>query len=293
MKKYFLLLTLFALNAFSGLAQNKSQSFSWDNQSAKDNVVMTWNKNTPEQEMKDDIKALKEYGVTIKYNNVRRNDKKEIIAIEVAFEDQSGSKGTLSYNSPNPIPTIKFYKQDNAVGFGEPENRLGNNQFISGFSGDDMMKPFQFNFDNDSLSVDKFDFKLPNGQGFGQAKSRIKILRDDRKPLVIEDSKVIEGGDDYTKEELDEIQKNNQTDLFSKREFPGFNFNENDDLAQQMKKMQEQIDLLMKHNKLENENATDKDLQDSKKELEKAKKELEEARKELKKAKSTLKTQKA
>jgi Fic family protein len=92
---------------------------------------------------------------------------------------------------------------------------------------------------------------------------------------------------------LDEIQKNNQNELFSKREFPRFNFNGNDDIAQQMKKMQEQIDLLMKHNKLENENATDKDLQDSKKELEKAKKELEEARKELKKTKSTLKTQKA
>jgi hypothetical protein len=293
MKKYFLLLTIFALHSFSGLAQTKSQSFSLSDKTAKDNVVMTWNKNTPEQEMKDDIKALKEYGITIKYNNVRRNDKKEITAIEVDFEDQSGSKGTLSYNSPNPIPTIKFYKQDDAVGFGEPENRLGNNPFISGFSGDDMMKPFQFNFDSDSLSVDKFDFKLPNGQGFGQAKSRIKILRDDKKPLIIEDGKVIEGGEDYTQEELDEIQKNNQNDLFSKREFPGFNFNGNEDMAEQMKKMQEQIDRLMKHNKLENEESTDKDLEDSKKELEKAKKELEEARKELKKTKSSLKTQKA
>jgi valyl-tRNA synthetase len=141
--------------------------------------------------------------------------------------------------------------------------------------------------------VDKFDFKLPNGQGFGQAKSRIKILRDDKKPLIIEDGKVIEGGEDYTQEELDEIQKNNQNDLFSKREFPGFNFNGNDDMAEQMKKMQEQIDRLMKHNKLENEESTDKDLEDSKKELEKAKKELEEARKELKKTKSSLKTQKA
>jgi valyl-tRNA synthetase len=179
------------------------------------------------------------------------------------------------------------------MGFGEPANKFGNSPFISSFSGDDLIKNFQFNFDADSLSVDKFDFKLPEGQGFGQAKSRIKILRDDRKPLVIEDGKVIEGGDDYTKEELDEIQKNNQNDLFSKREFPGFNFNGNDDIAQQMKKMQEQIDLLMKHNKLENENSIDKDLQDSKKELEKAKKELEEARKELKKSKSSLKTQKA
>ena len=225
--------------------------------------------------MKDDIKALKEYGVTIKYNNIKRNNKNGITAIEVAFEDQSGSKGNLSYNSPKPIPTIKFYKQGETMGFGEPANNFGNNPFISSFSGDDLMKKFQFNFDNDSLSVDKFEFKMPEEQTFGQMKSRIKILRDDKKPLVIEDGKVIEGGDDYTQEELDEIQKNNQNDLFSKREFPGFNFNGNDDVAQQMKKMQEQIDRLMKHNKLENNESTDKDLEDSKKELEKAKKELE------------------
>lgn len=293
MKKLFNLITLLLLTSLFTVAQTKSQSLSLSDKTAKDNVVMTWNKNTPEQEMKDDIKALKEYGVTIKYSNIKRNDKNEITAIEVAFEDQNGSKGNLSYNSPKPIPTIKFYKQKDSIGFGEPVNNFGNSPFISSFSGDDLMKNFQFNFDNDSLSVDKFDFKLPEGQGFGQAKSRIKILRDDRKPLVIEDGKVIEGGSDYTKEELDEIQKNNKSDLFSKREFPGFNFNGNDDVAQQMKKMQEQIDRLMKHNKLENEDSTDKDLEDSKKELEKAKKELEEARKELKKSKSSLKTQKA
>lgn len=293
MKTLFNLIPLLLLTSLFTVAQTKSQSFSLSDKKAKDNVVMTWNKNTPEQEMKDDIKALKEYGVTIKYSNIKRNDKNEITAIEVAFEDENGSNGNLSYNSPKPIPTIKFYKQNDSMGFGEPVNNFGNSPFISSFSGDDLMKNFQFNFDSDSLSVDKFDFKLPEGQGFGQAKSRIKILRDDKKPLVIEDGKVIEGGDDYTKEELDEIQKNNQNDLFSKREFPGFNFNGNDDLAQQMKKMQEQIDRLMKHNKLENETPTDKDLEDSKKELEKAKKELEEARKELKKSKSSLKTQKA
>ena len=293
MKKLFNLITLLLLTSLFTVAQTKSQSLSLSDKTAKDNVVMTWNKNTPEQEMKDDIKALKEYGVTIKYSNIKRNDKNEITAIEVAFEDENGSKGNLSYNSPKPIPTIKFYKQNDSMGFGEPVNNFGNSPFISSFSGDDLMKNFQFNFDSDSLSVDKFDFKLPEGQGFGQAKSRIKILRDDRKPLVIEDGKVIEGGSDYTKEELDEIQKNNKNDLFSKREFPGFNFNGNDDVAQQMKKMQEQIDRLMKHNKLENEDSTDKDLEDSKKELEKAKKELEEARKELKKSKSSLKTQKA
>jgi hypothetical protein len=292
MKKLFFLITLCALNSLFSIAQTKSQSFSWDDKSDKESVVMTWNKNTPEQEMKDDIKALKEYGVTIKYNNLKRNNKNEITTIDVSYEDQNGSKGSLSYNAPKPIATIKFYKQGDEMGFGEPENSFGNNPFFSSISGEDMMKKFQFNFDNDSISVDKFDFQMPEGQGFSQAKSRIKILRDDRKPLVLEDGKVIEGGEDYTQEEIDEIQKNNQNDLFSKKEFPGFNFSQNDDLAEQMKKMQEQIDRLMKHNKLENEESTDKDLEDSKKELEKAKKELEEARKEIKKTKSSLKTQK-
>lgn len=293
MKKLFNLIPLLLLTSLFTVAQSKSQSFSLSDKTAKDNVVMTWNKNTPEQEMKDDIKALKEYGVTIKYNNIKRNNKNEIIAIEVAFEDQSGSKGNMSYNSPKPIPTIKFYKQGETMGFGEPENSFENTPFISSFSGDDLMKKFQFNFDNDSLSVDKFEFKIPEGQSFGQTKSRIKILRDDKKPLVIEDGKVIEGGEDYSLEELEEIKKNNQDNFFSKREFPGFNFSQQDDIAAKMKKMQEQIDRLMKHNKLENETPTDKDLEDSKKELEKAKKELEEARKELKKTKSSLKTQKA
>ena len=44
----------------------------------KDDIVMTWNKNTPEQEMKDDCKALAEKGITIKYSDIKRNSKDEI-----------------------------------------------------------------------------------------------------------------------------------------------------------------------------------------------------------------------
>ena len=61
-----LLVSVFQLNAQQNL-----------NQKVTDNtVVMTWNKNTAEQEMKDDIKALKtNNGVTIKYSNLKRNSK--------------------------------------------------------------------------------------------------------------------------------------------------------------------------------------------------------------------------
>lgn len=289
-------LSLVALVLFTvfGFAQT-SKPFTWDKKNAKDNVVMTWNKNTPEQEMKDDIKALSEYGVTIKYDHVKRNSNNEITAIDVTFEDKNGNKGALSYNNTKPIATIKFFKQGNEVGFGEPANSFDGNPFISGFSGnEDFIKNYNFNFENDSLAPQKFEFKMPEGQSFGQTKSKIIIQKDGKKPLVLEDGKVVEGGEDYTTEEIEEIKKNNKVESFNNDDFYHFNFNGNGDLAEQMKKMQQQMDELMKQNyHPSDKQAEQKDLEDSKKELENAKKELENAKKELQKAKSSLKSQKA
>lgn len=287
-----LVVTLLLSTIFSFAQTSKNNT--WGNIPAKDNVVMTWNKNTPEQEMKDDIKALSEYGVTIKYANVKRNSDNEITAIDVTFEDNNGSKGSLSYNNKKPITTIKFFKQGDEVGFGDPENSFGGNPFFSGFSGDeDFFKGHNFNFDSDSLATDKFEFKFPEGQSFGQSKSKIIIKKDGKKPLILEDGQVVEGGDDYTAEEIEEIKKNNKTEQFNHDDIHNFNFNGVSSMADQMKKMQQQLDDLIKnqdHNKKQSE---DKDLDDAKKELEKAKQELENAKKELQKTKSGVKTQKA
>jgi hypothetical protein len=76
--------------------------------------------------------------------------------------------------------------------------------------------------------------------------------------------------------------------------FLNFNFNDQSNLAEQMKKMQEQLNQLMQKqqdNSQPEENR--KLLQESKEELEKAKEELKKAKEELQKTKSTLKTQKA
>jgi hypothetical protein len=64
-------------------------------------LLMTWNKNTPESEMKDDIDALKKNGVTIKYSNVKRNDKGEITALKVEYKDSEGNTGSTEYNGKN------------------------------------------------------------------------------------------------------------------------------------------------------------------------------------------------
>ncbi|WP_284652116.1 hypothetical protein [Flavobacterium terrisoli] len=293
MKRELSLAVVLLLSTVFSFAQT-SKPQTWNNIPVKDNVVMTWNKNTPEQEMKDDVKALSDYGVTIKYSNVKRNSNNEIIAIDVSFEDKNGSKGSLSYDNKKPIATIKFFKQGDEVGFGDSGASFGDNPFFSGFSGnEDFIKEYNFNFDNDNLPNKHFEFKFPEGQTFGQNKSKIIIKKDGKKPLVIEDGEVVEGGDDYTAEEIEEIKKNNKTENFNHDDIYHFNFNGSSSMADQMKKMQEQMDGLMKHRNHSNEHSGDKDLEDAKKELEKAKEELENAKKELQKAKSTVKTQKA
>lgn len=290
MKKELSLLVALLCTAFSFAQTSKSSPWKQNPKEDKTHVVMTWNKNTPETEMNDDVKALSEYGVTIKYANVKRNADKEIIGIDVSFEDKNGNKGSLNYNNSKPISTIKFYKQGDEVGFGEPANSFGSNAFV--FSGgDDLMKGFNFNFnDNDNLGHG-FNFDMPEPQ-FNHSESKIIIKKDGKKPLVIKNGEVVEGGDDYTAEEIEEIKKNNTTEHLGYGEIYNFSNNGNGNVAEQMKKMQQQIDKLMQQQGLDN-NPESKELEDSKKELEKARQDLENAKKELKKTKSGLKTQKA
>ena len=291
-----LLITLFQ---FTISAQDKKSS----DQKSDDNIYMTWNKTTPESEMNDDIKALKEHGVTISYSDVKRNSKGEITAIKVDFTDKNGSKGSLSLDNQKPINTIRFYKQNDEVGFGEPTNsNFMNGNLAYGFNPNDMMKGFQFNGNEDGLPGQQYHFEFPNGNSFGQSNSKVIIKKDGKKPLVIQDGNIVEGGDDYTKEELEEIKKNNKVESFSSTDIPNLDGYGFDNMQDQMKKMQEQIDQMMSKQSFGKSGQPSKEKSDldqtreemlkAKEEMEQAKKEMENARKELQNAKSSLKTQK-
>ncbi len=94
---FFMLVFAFQTHVF---AQNNFNKTTNDN-----SVVMTWNKNTPDQEIKDDIKALRENnGVTIKYSNLKRNSKNEITALKIDYSDRDGNSGSQEYNNKNAIP---------------------------------------------------------------------------------------------------------------------------------------------------------------------------------------------
>lgn len=295
---YVIIFTFFQL---FGFAQTDKKFSLTDNDISKDNIVMTWNATTPESEMKDDIKALAEKGITIKYANLKRNSKDEIIGLKMEYSDRRGNSGSMELNNQKPINTIKFFKQDEEIGFGEPSNSSGmlaTNDFFNNFSnGQDIMK--HFNFGNGGNEGQSFNFSFPNGNNFGKSSSKIIIQKDGKKPLVIEDDEVIEGGDDYTKEELEEIKKNNKTENFKGSEQYSFDLRNEDDrdnFKKQMEKMQLDIEKITPNSNKESQADFDKtktEMLKAKEEMLKAKEELENAKKELDKAKSTLKTKKA
>ena len=225
------------------LAQEKSQFLSSKND---DDIVMTWSKDTPESEMKDDVKALLDKGITIKYSNLKKNTKNEITGLKIEYSDRKGNKGKMELENKSPITVIKFFKQGETIGFGEPlieNNFFGGNPMINGFVDiEDLMKQFKNNgTDGNSQS---FNFTFPNnGENFSKSKSQIRIQKDGKKPLVIENGEVIEGGEDYSQEELEKIKEEHKIEEFGFKEqdlnSEEFDFNNQEGFDSFKKKMDE------------------------------------------------------
>lgn len=292
-------LTAFLISIIS-VAQSNKLSFS-SSETHKDDIVMTWKKDTPEQEMKDDCKALAEKGINIKYSDVKRNSKEEITGIHLEYSDRKGNKGNLEYDNQNPIGTITFYKNGDEIGFGTPSQNnfgLANSDALFDYSNpQELLKQFQQG-NNNSQS---FSFSFPkDAEIYGQTKSRIQIQQDGKKPLIIEDGKVIEGGDDYSAEELDKIKSDNKVEKYSFSDDEGksneFDFRNQkglDEFKKQMKKIKIQIDDEASEKSKSDFDTAKEDMIKAKEEMIKAREELEKAKKELEKSKGKTKTNKA
>jgi hypothetical protein len=268
-------------SSISILAQNqkKKELIEINNE----DVVMTWNKTTPESEMNDDIKALKEYGVTINYSDVKRNAKNEITALKVSYEDEKGNKGELKLNQQSPISTINFYKSGNEIGFGTPENSNGmENLFLNGTPNRKMLKQFGFHDEEGNPSTDNFSFSFADKNKSPKSirKSKIIIKKPNKKDLIIEDGIVIAGAEDYSAEEIEKLKKEapknrnifDSTDLSELGEFDLRNEKGVQDFQKKIKKLIPSED-------------TDAD---EKSELAKAKDEMIKAKEELEKARIAL-----
>lgn len=285
-KHYFTLALAFSLiigGSISILAQNQKKRELIEINNENNDVVMTWNKTTPESEMNDDVKALKEYGVTINYSDVKRNDKNEITGLKVSYEDKNGNKGELKLSQQSPISTINFYKSGNEIGFGSPANSNGMDSFFfNGVPNGKVLKQFGFHDEDGNPSNEnfRFNFSDKNDSPKSIKKSKIVIKKPNKKDLIIEDGIVISGAEDYSEEEIKNYKKDapknpnifDNSDLSELGEFDLRNENGVKEFKKKIKKMI---------------NSEDSDA-DEKSELAKAKDEMIKAKEELEKARIAL-----
>lgn len=279
---------LCATNFYTIQAQ-ESKTKSKEKEMVSKNITMRWNKTTPEQEMNDDIKALKDAGVTVKYSNVKRNKNGEITSIKVEYKADNGSSGSQEYNGTTPITDIYITRNGDSIGFGQ-------DSFGNGLA----FQNFDWNPGKSDFIVDPNSFGIREG---GTKKSKIIIQKDGKEPLVIEDGEVTKGGEGYSEEELNEIKKGNKLGSGDEQTF-SFHFNNDDmnDLKEKIKIQMEKFqdgdsNFLLKEN---SKNFSDpeykkakEEMQKAKEEMQKAREELEKTRQEMQKTKSELKMRKA
>jgi hypothetical protein len=265
---------LFFGDCVAVLAQNENKKNALHTPNAFDNVLMTWNKNTPEAEMNDDVNALKKYGVSIHFSDVKRNAKNEITGLKVSYEDESGNKGKMEINHQIPISTITFYKSGNQIGFGTPDENPLTQLKLMDEEGNPVNEIFGSNY---------FDRKKTLNPS---RKSKIIIKKPNKSDLIIENGEVISGKEDYTPVEIEKIKNEAQinsnplgnSELDHVKEF---DLRDEKGVREFMEKIKRRIPF--------NENEVDEKsaLAAAKEELIKAKEELEKARLALEKVTET------
>ena len=288
----FLPTTTFAQNnRFNQLSQQKNNSF----ELRIDNAMT-------DAQLKQDETDAKKFDFEVTFSGVKRNDKKQITAIKIAYKDQDGNSGNYNVSAETPIKPISITKQFDGTGKGLINIKSGASQndiFANGFD----MKGFNGMFNNDlfmnldnnvirgfvdgnSIDLDKFkelqnEFQTDSlGGNFKSFTFKDGEIIGDNPDMQLEEEKTDENGT-TTKKYSD--GKGN-TMIFSERNFSS-NAENNDDFEKFKKENKIQI---QKNFKLK-EDSTKSDLEKLKQELEKTKTDLEKLKTDLQKDKGKSK----
>jgi len=109
-------------------------------------------KNTSDAQLMSEAQRVRDqHGVTLKFSKVKRNASGEITAIKATYKDKDGKSGTTQISGSQPIDPIRFYKHDDAIGFGGAQDkvkiiRLNKNDDDGNFA-------FSFNDDDDDIEA--------------------------------------------------------------------------------------------------------------------------------------------
>lgn len=251
-------------------------------------------KNMTDEDLKKDEADAKKFDFEVSFSGVKRNDKKEITAIKIAYKDKNGNSGNYNVADETPIATISIKKQVDARGKGLINITSGamNGPFGDAFAwngngmgnmfNDDMFQglleePFQMNGD---FNFEKLE-ELKKGLGEGNGMSRSFIFKDgkmmgDNPDMKLEEEQIEDDGT-VTKKYSD---GKGGTMIIKEKNFSS---DKEGDLNE--------LDKMKKENKIQIEK-TIKIGDDTKTELEKLKSELEKTKTDLEKLKSDLNTDK-
>ncbi|MBD0832111.1 hypothetical protein [Aestuariibaculum sediminum] len=148
---------------------NKNEVIS--NINYEEDVTITIDKNTSEKDFEDIKNMLIENGITGNFNQIKRNNQKEIIGIQIELSDSNNNKAVSNISSQFPIGQITFGRKDGQlfISSGAANSNLMsllnqsgfnfNTDSIPGFSGNHLGN---FNF-NDFFNDDNGTFFF-NGQ---------------------------------------------------------------------------------------------------------------------------------
>ena len=281
-------ITTFAQNnRFNQMSQSKNNSF----ELRIDNAMT-------DAQLKQDETDAKKFDFEVSFSGVKRNDKKQITAIKIAYKDQDGNSGNYNVSGETPIKPISIKKQFDGTGKGLINIESGvaqNDMFANGFD----MKGFNGMFNNDMfMNLDNNVFRgLVDGntidldkfkelQGGFQADS----LGGNFKSFTFKDGEIIGDNPDMQLEE-EKIDENGtvtkkysdgkgSTMIFSER-----NFSSNGENIDDLEKLKKENKIQIQKNFQLKDDSTKSDLEKLKQELEKTKTDLEKLKTDLQKDK--------
>ncbi|PHX61750.1 MAG: hypothetical protein CK517_03800 [Flavobacteriales bacterium] len=277
----FLPTTTFAQNnRFNQLSQQKNNSF----ELRIDNAMT-------DAQLKQDETDAKKFDFEVSFSGVKRNDKKQITAIKIAYKDQDGNSGNYNVSAETPIKPISITKQFDGTGKGLINIQSGASQndiFANGFD----MKGFDGMFNNDlfmnldnnvirgfvdgnSIDLDKFK-ELQN-------EFQTDSLGGNFKSFTFKDGEIIGDNPDMQLEEEKTDENGTTTKKYSDGKGNTMIFSENYGNGNPIGKMKIQKNLNLK------DDSSKSDLEKLKQDLEKTKTDLEKLKTDLQKDKGKSK----
>jgi hypothetical protein len=282
-------LTFAQNNRLQQLSQPKNNSFE-----------LRIDKAMTDAQLKQDETDAKKFDFEVSFTGVKRNDKKEITAIKIAYKDKDGNSGNYSVSSDAPIAPISITKQFDGTGkgliniqsgdrrndiFGNGFAGLGNGFDIKGF--DSMFNNDMFqNFNGDMFKglMEDNTIDLEKLKELQKGFSMDSLGGGNFKSFTFKDGDILGNNPDMKLEEEKTDENGTVTKKYSDGKGNTMIFSENfgSGTPGQMGKM--------KIEKKFNFNEDDKtDLENLKKELEKTKTDLEKLKSDLQKDKGSKK----